>query len=294
MSLNQNDSIAEELSRLLLVPQNGMSTQIAQVSHRLTLIDEWGGVQSGVKIVELGCGQGDCTIALANAVGERGLVNAIDPAPPSYGAPFTVRQAQQHITSGALGKRINWIAGDPLDVLSKDSSPATTYDIGILAHCLWYFSNPSVIRQTFERLGSTCKRVYVAEWALSASKPTGLPHVFAALTQASLECRKPQSDSNVRTVSSPAAIRKLAEEAGLKMVKESTFTPNNGLLDGKWEVSAVASAGFVKEVEDNVKDERERSVVFALRDSVLRSLEAVGGRDSLTSMDVWCAVFERA
>jgi len=79
------NTIAEQLSQLLLVPENGMKSQLGQVLHRLDLIDVWGGIPSGAKILELGCGQGDCTIALAHEVGENGSVTAVDPAPPDYG-----------------------------------------------------------------------------------------------------------------------------------------------------------------------------------------------------------------
>ncbi|PPQ93055.1 hypothetical protein CVT25_011931 [Psilocybe cyanescens] len=285
---------AEELSKFLLVPQNGMESQVAQVAHRLAMIDAWGGIANESRVLELGCGQGDCTVAIAHAVGKNGYVDAVDPAPPGYGSPYTVGEAHEHLSTTDLGPRINWIQADPLQVLPSTST-SPKYDIAILAHCLWYFSSVSVIHETFRRLDTHCKQIYVAEWALSSSHPAAEPHVLSALTQASLECRKPESQSNVRTVVSPAAIKKLAEEAGLKFVREGYISPKEGLLDGRWEVGSVASAGFVKEVEDIVKDERERSVIFALRDSMLRSLECVeGGRKGVRSMDVWCAVFEKA
>jgi len=110
-----------------------------------------------------------------------------------------------------------------------------------------------------------------------------------------LECRKPESVSNVRTVVSPAAIKKLAEQVGLKVVREGLVSPREGILDGKWEVDAVADEEFLKEVEENVKDEREQAVISALRDAMLKSLEAVeGGRKGVRSMNVWCGVFEKA
>ncbi len=160
-------------------------------------------------------------------------------------------------------------------------------------HSLWYFSSPLIIKTTLQRLRSLCKRVCIAEWALSASSAAAYPHVLAALTQASLECRKSETVSNVRTVVSPAAIKKLAEDAGLKMVREGVVVPKAGLKDGLWEVSDVTNQEFLQQIEDNVEEERERAVVVALRDATLRSLEGLeGGRKAVLSMDVWCAVFE--
>lgn len=75
----------EELATFLLVPENGLKSQAAQISHRQELISTWGGIAPGEKVLELGCGQGDCTIVLAHAVGENGTVDAVDPAPPDYG-----------------------------------------------------------------------------------------------------------------------------------------------------------------------------------------------------------------
>ena len=210
------------------------------------------------------------------------------------GSPFTVHEAQQHISSTAIGSRITWVASDPLSFL-PESSTEPQYDVGVLTHSLWYFSSPLIIKTTFQRLRSLCKRVYIAEWALSASSAAAYPHVLAALTQASLECRKSETVSNVRTVVSPAAIKKLAGDAGLKMVSEGVVVPKAGLKDGLWEVSAVTSQEFLQEIGDNVKDEREQAVVIALRDATLRSLEGLeGGRKAVLGMDVWCGVFEKA
>ena len=36
-------------------------------------------------MLEIGCGQGDTTVALADAVGEEGSVVALDPGRPDYG-----------------------------------------------------------------------------------------------------------------------------------------------------------------------------------------------------------------
>ncbi|KAF9480310.1 S-adenosyl-L-methionine-dependent methyltransferase [Pholiota conissans] len=285
----------EDLAKLLLVTQNGLQSQAAQIAHRQNIINVWGGISPGTKVLELGCGQGDCTIVLADAVGSSGSVDAVDPTPPGYGSPFTVEEAHRHISTTILGPRINWIHADSLTFL-PDNAPEPTYDIGILCHSLWYFSSPPTISETLRRLRLLCKMIFIAEWSLTASSPSSYPHVLAALTQASLECRKPQSESNVRTVVSPAAITKLAEDAGLKLVNEGIVeNPGEHVYDGLWEVGAVSGKIFIQEIEKNVKDERERAVVHALRDATVKSLEPLPrGVKDVRSMNVWCGVFEKA
>jgi len=44
----------------------------------------------GSKVLELGCGQGDCTTVLATTVGGEGSVVAVDPAELDYGTFFPV------------------------------------------------------------------------------------------------------------------------------------------------------------------------------------------------------------
>ena len=114
--------------------------------------------------------------------------------------------------------------------------------------------------------------------------------MLATLTQAALECRKPQSVSNVRTVLAPKRLVELALLAGWQLESETRIQPGEGLLDGQWEVSACLSASFQEEVEAQVHEERERAVVLASRDACEASLEGVpGGRKGVRAMDVWVA-----
>jgi predicted methyltransferase len=59
-----------------------------QMDHRLDLISFWG-ISPGSRVLEIGCGQGDCTVVLADAVGESGHVDAVDPGAPDYGRLFS-------------------------------------------------------------------------------------------------------------------------------------------------------------------------------------------------------------
>jgi len=288
---------AAELASLSLHDASGInSVQLAQTEERLTLLSHWSAaVQKGGELLELGCGQGDMTVVLAAAVGAEGKVTAVDPAPLTYGSPWTLGQAQSHISSGSLGSRITWVESSPLDYLFTLPLPPAgqyTFSSAILAHCLWYFSSPSLIQETFAALRKHAKTLCLAEWSLVASRPEAQAHVLAALAQAALECRKPESSSNVRTVLSPARLKALAEAAGWKEASSGSLQPGQGMLDGKWEVGAALGKGFERQVLEVVKDERERGVVLALRDAVGA---AVGGLEEglkgVRSMDVWVGVF---
>ena len=60
------------------------NVQHSQTLHRLALLQHWN-IPTGSKVLELGCGQGDCTTVLASAVGVQGSVVAVDPAELDYG-----------------------------------------------------------------------------------------------------------------------------------------------------------------------------------------------------------------
>ncbi|KAJ4393342.1 hypothetical protein N0V93_002550 [Gnomoniopsis smithogilvyi] len=294
---------AASIARLSLHDEPAhLDIQHSQTLHRLELLKQWD-IPTGSKVLEIGCGQGDCTTVLAHAVGEQGRVVAVDPAELDYGAPYTLGQAQSHISQGPLGGRITWVQQSPLDYLSSlpslssTSSPPTgeekAFDATVLAHCLWYFISPSLILSTFRAIKQHSKRLLLAEWSLVATHPAAQPHVLAALTQAALECRKPSgSVSNIRTVLGPKRLTELALAAGWQLESETRVQGEEGLLDGQWEVSACLSSAFEREVQEKVSDERERAVVLASRDACEASLEGVkGGRKGVRAMDVWAATF---
>ena len=78
---------AATIARLSLHDPTDFGIQHTQTLHRLELLQHWN-VSTGSKVLELGCGQGDCTTVLANAVGEQGAVVAVDPAELTYGMFF--------------------------------------------------------------------------------------------------------------------------------------------------------------------------------------------------------------
>lgn len=192
---------------------------------------------------------------------------------------------------------------DPLEFLASESNTDQQFDIAILSLCSYYFQSRSLLLATLRALHSRTSPIetlFLAEWGLSSSDPTAQPHILAVLAQAALERYNPLSSANVRTVLSPKELRKVAEEAGWKLVvrssgdgEETYLVPADNVLDGRWEVAAASSKDFLKSLDELVKDEKERGVIVALRDAVLASAERIGGRGKVSSMDVWCATFSR-
>ncbi|CAK5268752.1 unnamed protein product [Mycena citricolor] len=282
-----DQSVAERIASL---SGYGPTSSVPQAQYRLDVVSKWP-IHAGARVLELGCGQGDTTLALAESVGASGHVYALDPGPTDYGSPTTLGEAHDVITAGPLGSRITWIQDEPLAYLS--SHPDSQYDVVVLAHSLWYFASPSLIAETLRVLKKHARHICIAEWSLSYGKgSSGETHVLAVLAQAALECRKPTSTSNVRTVVSPARIKALAAQAGLTLASEHLVAPGQGVHDGRWETQHVLSSGFLKEVEQFVLDEREKDMVIAFKDSVAASVDRIGGTKQVQSMDGWTATFE--
>lgn len=78
-------SKSESIARLNLYKKDKhFETVHSQAKQRIRLVKRWN-IKPGERILEIGCGQGDCTAVLATAVGATGHVVAIDPGPPDYG-----------------------------------------------------------------------------------------------------------------------------------------------------------------------------------------------------------------
>ncbi|KAI0258115.1 S-adenosyl-L-methionine-dependent methyltransferase [Gloeopeniophorella convolvens] len=277
----------QDIASQSLYGPKGFPSQLQSTEHRIAILSH-ATIKRGARVLEVGCGQGDSTTVLAEIVGPGGHVTAVDPGPLDYGSPFTLGQAQEHISSGRLGSRITWKQADPLAFLESDE---TTYDVAVLALCIWYFHDPSVLAATLSALVKRARSIFIAEWSLKASNPAAHPHILAALTQAALESQKTNPHSNIRYAATPAAIKEAATAAEWTFVSERTVVPADNILDGRWEVDLVRSAKFKMEIETFVADVRQRSAVVAMREATLAALEVVGGLKGVRSMDVWVASF---
>lgn len=257
----------------------------------------------------LGCGQGDMTAAIAALVGEQGHVTAVDPAPLDYGtfafirlrnfighlsnvssagAPFTLGQAQDHISKSAIGSRVTFVRSDPVAYLSSTSEK---FDAIILAHCVWYFASPKLVMDTFMACRHKGAALLIAEWSLTTNGNSGRSHLLAVLTQAALEAHRSSSDSNVQTVVSAKALQAVAESSGWKMQSSAFLSPDKSLLDGKWEAQAVMSDHFSQLIAQSVTNARQIALLAAMRDATEASIESEGGIDQVTPMQVYVGAF---
>ncbi|KAI1277750.1 SAM-dependent methyltransferase [Xylaria sp. FL0933] len=268
--------------------------EIAQAAHRIRLVNKWQNdtgsiVFPGARVLELGCGQGNTTAVLAEAVRETGRVDALDPAPPDYGAPFTLDQAQRYISAGPVGPRIVWHRAAPVDFLRSTASD-TVWDVAVLAHCIWYFACKQELEDILAALRGRVKRVCIAEYALHASEKAAIPHVRAVIARGALESHKEESTANVRSPLSPEVIKEVASRSGWECSSESTVVPEVGLLDGSWEVGTVVDEHFLEEVYEAVPNDEIRDIISSARDATIAAVAALKG-DQVRTMDVWVATF---
>ena len=282
-------SAATQIASISLVsPGGGLQVEEGQAIHRIRLVNFWQ-IPPGARVLEIGCGQGNCTAVLALAVGPQGHVDAVDPAPMDYGAPFTLAQAQAHLSESEIGDRITWHNRGVEDFLADTA--AQNWDYVVFTHSIWYFNGEDVLRSMLTTLrGRVVGGLVIAEYALQASEPTAIPHLLAALARATLEAHNPNSTANIRCLLSPEGIKSIAEEVGWRLGSETRIIPEEPLLDGSWEVGSVKRKGFLEEVAKNVIEERVKTQLRSSRDSVVRAMDALNGKKPRT-MDVWVAKF---
>jgi len=238
-------------------------------------------------VLEIGCGQGDSTVVLADAVGETGHVDAYDPASPDYGRPITLGQAQALVKEGELGPRITF---------HRTLPPASenSYDFIVLSHSIYYFASPAILPALLSSLPPST-HLCIAEWSLHSSSPASVPHVLTALLLSLLESkREVESSGNIRTVLSPSQISSAVEAVG--WVKESSeLQPTGeGLRHAYWEARDIlAKREKILNGEGMRLEEGERTVVRAMFDAIAQGVEGLGGLEGVKCMDVWVAKFRR-
>lgn len=280
-------SAAPTIATYSLLAPGGLAIETGQAAHRIRLVNFWR-IAPGARVLEIGCGQGNCTTVLAEAVGPNGHVDAVDPGSPDYGAPFTLKQAQSHISASAVGSRVVWHNAEPVDFLSRNRE--TTWDYVVFAHCIWYFESPDLLGAMLQSLQGRVKEVLVAEYALTATEKDAQAHVLAARARATLEAHNKASTANIRSMMSPSEIKSVAMSAAWGVAGEDVVVPAEDLLDGHWEAGSVKSAEFLTEIDSHVHDEGVKQALRSARDEVVRSIEAQTSKRTRT-MDVWAARF---
>ncbi|PSR80313.1 SAM-dependent methyltransferase [Coniella lustricola] len=282
--------VATEIASLQLLPPNGLAVEVAQATHRLEIISSWDQIKPGSKVLEIGCGQGNCTAVLAHTVGPDGHVDALDPAPPNYGSPFTLAQAQGHISASKIGDRVTWHRAS-LDEYLRAETPEKRWDVAVLSHSIWYFKSQDTLVDILKALRAKVSTVCLAEYALRATERAAMPHLLAAIARGTLEAHKTNSSQNIQTLFSPDAIRDIAEATGWRLEKDAMLVPEQGLLDGSWETGSVLGSGFTKDVNE-ITDSKVRLALQAMQSSVKAAIATADCAKKIRTMDVWVAAFE--
>jgi hypothetical protein len=189
-----------------------------------------------------------------------------------------------------LGAQIEFKQTDVIQFLLDN--PTQNYDVAVFVHSIWYFSSPNVLSKILEALKDRVRYVCIAEYALSAYSKTALPHLLSVFAQNAFFLKNQNALANVRTILSPVAIRKIAENIGYCLRTFNIITPASELQDGRWEAETVKSADFLREVDEIVVDIHERAAIYAMRDATILALEKLElENEKPSTMDVWTAVF---
>ncbi|POR31343.1 Uncharacterized protein TPAR_08441 [Tolypocladium paradoxum] len=278
-----------------LLDQDEPEHNIAAIEHRQRLIKSWG-IPPGSKVLEIGPGQGDFTVCLADSVGPAGRVVAVDPAPLDWavGTP-DYRTARAFVLASPLGSRMEFVQDDPIPFLDFPTTTTKSFDFIVFCHCIWYFSHPSFLPIMLAKARPRAATVLIAEYSLSTSLPSAVPHVLAALAANAVESfRGEDSKRNIRSALTPPQMVSAAEGAGWVLAKEHMVTPGERQLDAFREVRMILNSKLFRtdmesvQVDDKIKT-MLRGMTYAVRVSVGR-LE--GGLNSVRNMDVWAARFE--
>ncbi|KAL2211988.1 hypothetical protein CC79DRAFT_1329305 [Sarocladium strictum] len=292
----------DELLACYLHPAEYRATAIVpSFHHRLNILDAWAIPTSDARLLDIGCGQGESCLVLANT-SKNFQVTGIDRGPPDYGSPYTLAQSQEFILASPLGQRITFKRTDPVTFLkAEDGQAPGSFDAACFMHSLWYFSSADEVRDVFSALAeSQVKRVYIAEWAGTASRPEQEAHLLAFQAQKKLYNMRPVEgesrlhDQNVRGALLPEELFDVAAQAGgYKVARRGSLAAPDDVLDGVWEAGYVTSDDYtqctleLKDLESTKKEE-----LLAYQGKVKEAVEKAGGKKGVRCMDVTWAVLE--
>ncbi|WP_255452420.1 methyltransferase domain-containing protein [Sporosarcina sp. ANT_H38] len=221
-----------EITTILKCMASNDDIQRIQTEHRLKLVEFWG-IEEGSSVLEIGCGQGDTTAVLAYSVGEEGFIHGIDIASPDYGAPITVGDSARYLQQSKLGKQIKMEFN--VDVLSAEIDfLENSFDYIVFSHCSWYLKSFEELEGILKRVKKWGKTLCFAEWDSRIQMIEQYSHFLAVLIQSQYECFKESSLSNVRTLFTPADIKRAVENVGWTIKNDKLFIPHNyKMLNGK-------------------------------------------------------------
>lgn len=261
---------------------------VGSMAHRQRLIQRWG-IPPGASVLDIGCGQANFTLVLADAVGPTGHVVGVDPAPMTYGTPL-LSEAHPHVLASPVGKQIELVTSDIIEYLETTTK---VFEYVVLGHCIWFFGDPSLLPKMLKVIASkqSQAQLLISEFAMVASVPEAVPHVLTAIAVDAIESFNPErSWRNICCSLTPQQIEKIVIESGYEIKDHALFPPMDGQKEGEREVYMLTRAGsrFVDDINTMQATPMAKTMLMGMVDAVRASLEHVeGGREGVRNMDVW-------
>jgi SAM-dependent methyltransferase len=232
--MDTRDTYPELIAQHMALFTEGRDIQVEQTEFRMRIAKSWD-IKKGDRILEIGCGQGDMTAVLADAVGPEGFVRAVDLAEPDYGFPVCLGDSLRVLKSTPLGDRIDYSLN--FDILAPENTfPDDSFDAVVFAHSSWFYESQDVLKSHLIRVRPYAKRLFFSEWDLEPHGTDQIPHLLAVLIQGQIGVFKPRSGNNARTLMTRNMLEELLLESGWSVVNRRTID-TAGLQNGNWEIS---------------------------------------------------------
>ncbi len=224
----------EEIAKCMAMYEVDPQEQINKTKFRSMFVEKWG-VSCGASILEVGCGQGETTAVLAEAVGVNGYVIATDPASYTYGSPITVGESAKFLSKSRLGNRISFhfnskISDDELPFINKE------FDYVVLAHCSYYFDSQKDLLNTFISAKKWAKTLCFSEWDTLVRSINQVSHLLTIFVHGQVEAFKATSTANIRSPFSRQEVERLLGSAGWLIAHSFTVNALQSQEDVLWEV----------------------------------------------------------
>ncbi len=222
----------EKIARCMALYRKFPHIQRTETRHRCKLTRFWK-PPHGARILEIGCGQGDATAALAAAVGDAGHVTAVDNAPLDYGKPMTVGESSKSIRESWMGSRVSFHYA--FDVLRDARFESDAFDMAVFSHSAFYLKSEKTFIDLLTKIRSWCPCLAFAEWDLRPRSLRQIGHLVTALIQTQIQAACGNLAVNIRTLFFPEIVRRLLKKTGWRIQREKIVN-SSALHDGIWEI----------------------------------------------------------
>ncbi len=282
----------QELVKFLLhlPPYSDADYDLASITYRQNLIKLWR-IPAGARVLEIGAGQGDFTVPVADAVGPSGHVVAVDPIEPDKGTP-PIGRAQAHVKASPVGAQIDFVRTDGASYLKETTEK---FDYIIFPHTVWYFSKPAVLKEIISLAVGKASTVLIAEFAIAPCRPEAVPHLLTVLATNALESfRDETSWRNQRCGLTPKQIISEVVGAGWALSEQKVVVTPDEYKYGWREATMILNRPYyVDDVKELDVNEKTKSMLFGMREALAASMEMLpGGMEVMRNLDAWAGRFE--